>query len=520
MMANKWDELGSSGLSVFAGYIAETYHTKLEWPTCWPLYSRIWRSDPETTVIRNLFDAWAGGLTVGWELPEAEALGPPSDDDKRALEFAHSVLDEIEDGINRWLTSCMARVPFMGWGFWEAPPGLRKQGWRPPGGDPWRSESDDGLIGYRRLAFRSYSSFARWDMDEPSGRVNGFVQYDRPNPEVTIPVDRSLHIRYGDLDNPEGLATLEALWRLERIKYGLEMVQGIGFEHTAGHAVFTVQEQLTEDAKAAIKAGARAVMTAQEGNYVTEVEGKFKFRLEDSNFEAASAILDAIRYYGIMKLSLLGMQWVALSATTGAGSYASMSDSSGMAVLLFNSMAQGCIDQADRQIGKRLFDFPVNKQAFPGMTRRPVMKVSQIEKGIDLGNLAQFLAAFGALLPLGDDDIIAVREASGILPETLPEEDRRPQPEPDPEPEPEAEGDDSLEPDGTPADEEDADLAKRPFMVAPDEKAIDVTPMADDMSEGLDRAVRRFETWAKKNEPMLAELLNAEAMPEDEANED
>ena len=48
------------------------------------------------------------------------------------------------------------------------------------------------------------------------------------------------------------------------------------------------------------------------------------------------------------------------------------------------------------------------------------------------------------------------------------------------------------------------------------EQAIDVTPMADDMTDGLDRAVRKFEEWAAENDPMLAELLNAEPMPEDE----
>jgi hypothetical protein len=48
------------------------------------------------------------------------------------------------------------------------------------------------------------------------------------------------------------------------------------------------------------------------------------------------------------------------------------------------------------------------------------------------------------------------------------------------------------------------------------ERAIDVTSMADDVTGDLDGTVRRFEEWAKDNDPMLAELLGAKPMPKDE----
>jgi hypothetical protein len=87
---------------------------------------------------------------------------------------------------------------------------------------------------------------------------------------------------------------------MERIKYGLEVVQGIGFEHAAGYLNVTAEKTLTDSDKANIKAAARAIMTAQEGNYAAWPQG-ITGELTDVNFQAAAALLEAIRYYGLLK---------------------------------------------------------------------------------------------------------------------------------------------------------------------------------------------------------------------------
>ena len=450
---SKWGEIGTPGIESWGGWVREAYHSQLYWPEVAPLYSRIWRSDPEVTVVRHFFDSLSGNLEIRWELPThigSRELDKPTDDDLRALDFAYEVSEDIEGGIGEWLNSCMTRVPFFGWGWWEAVPGLRKKDWQPPGDDDWRSSFDDGLIGFRRLAFRHYSSLYRWDIDDATGRLRGMEQHDPPNPIRKIPLDRSLHITYGDNDNPEGLATLEAIWRLERLKYGLEIVQGIGYEHSAGHLSITVED--AEFDKAQVREAARMIMTAQEGNYAAWPKG-VKGEIIDVPFGSADPILAAIKYYGILKLSVFGMQWVALSATTGTGSYSAMQDSSSMALLIFNNMASQFVRQADKQIGKRLFEY--NRTAFPNLTRRPVMKVSKVDKIIPLPELASFLNAISAIMPLGRDDIIAIRSKSGFLPETPAEEQSQAAVEPEPEPEesPEAAEDaaeENMEPDGTP----------------------------------------------------------------------
>jgi hypothetical protein len=475
----KWDEYGTLGLSIIGGYIRQAYTSELYWPSCQPSYTRIWRSDPEVTIARHILDSLSGQFEIGWELPAhigEKELDQPSDDDKRAVDFGYEVLDDLEGGAGEWLNSCLTRVPFFGWGWWEAVPAQRRMGWTPPGDDLWRSQYDDGLVGFRRLAFRDYSSFYAWDIDEYSGRVNGLKQLDIPNPAVTIPLSRSLHITYGDNNSPEGLATLETIWRLERIKYALEVVQGIGFEHTAGVLQFVREEgDLTATDKAEIKKAARAAMTAQEGNYLALPNG-IKASFADVGFSAAVSILDAIKYYGVVKLSLFGMQWVALSATTGSGSYAAMSDSSSMMIAMLNSMAGGFVRQADHQIGKRLFEYPTNAAAFPGMTRRPRMVLKRkIDKIIPLGELGEFMTAMNAVMPLTEEDFRAVRAKSGFLPEVsvedIPEEEPEVEPTPETEQTTEQEAENGVDSEGAPEEVETESEEPEPETEEPKEMA-------------------------------------------------
>lgn len=93
-----------------------------------------------------------------------------------------------------------------------------------------------------------------------------------------------------------------------------------------------------------------------------------------------------------------------------------------MALLLFNAMSEGFVKQASDQIQKRVFENPINKAAFAGATRQPILTVSRIEKVYSLDELGRFAEAISTVLPLGDDDAIAIRRKSGVLPENLPED--------------------------------------------------------------------------------------------------
>lgn len=407
----KWIEIGTVGLNANMGYVQEAYHTELHWPGVQPLYSRMRRSDPEITVVRNVYQALARSIKLQFVLGD-----DPTDDEKKAQEFGNQVLDDMEGGADGFLSTLVSHVPFMGFGWWEVVLGMRQKNWTPPNDDTWRSEYDDGYIGIRRLAWRDHSSFYKWDMDDKTGKLKGMVQQDSPNPMITIPLERSLHIAFGDTHNPEGLSPLEAVWRLERIKYGLEIVQGIGFEHSAGYLNVIVDGTPSPQDKADIRKAAKAVTTAQEGNYAIWPKGVLA-ELKDVPFAAASSILEAIKYFGVLKLMVYNMQWAALSATTGVGSNAAMTDSSQMFITVFNAMMEGMISQADDQLGRRLFT--LNADHFPGMVKRPRLSCTPIEKQVSLTELASFLGAIN-WMDLTEEDIKAIRRKSGILPESTP----------------------------------------------------------------------------------------------------
>jgi hypothetical protein len=435
----QYDELGTSGLKQFSGFVEEAFAAELRWPTCEPLYRRLLRSDPEMTMVRLAFGALARSQSIEWELPDK-----PSDGDKQAQEFAQQVTDDVAGGVGAFLEKAATRAPFMGWAWWEVVPGLRDPQWTPPGEDDWRSEYSDGKVGIRRLAWRDPSSFYHWDFGE-NGRLRGMVQQDFPHPALTLPIERSLHITFGDSDNPEGLALLEAVWRLERIKYGLEVIQGIGFEHAAGYLEVTAENGLQPQDRIEVQRAARAIMTAQEGNYAAWPKG-VSGELKDVPFSAAAAILESIRYFGMLKLMVCNMQWMALSSVSGSGSYAAMNDSSSMAVMTYNAMMDGFASQFDAQVGRRLFRW----NTFPGMTRRPRAVIPHIEKIISLGELASILGPLAATMPLGDDDYIAIRRRTGFLPETLPEVEDQPA---EPEPEGDDQPDDDTDPEGETGEE-------------------------------------------------------------------
>lgn len=514
----KFDEIGTAGLQAWSGYLQQAYHSELRWPEVYPLFERIRRSDPEISIVRVIFGTLGRSMSIEWDLPE-----DPSDDDRKAQEFGYSVFEDMEGGIERWRDSLLAVTPFMGWSWWEMVPGLRRENWRPPDKeDPWRSDYNDGMLGVRRLAWRDPSSFSSWDLNDQSGRLRGMNQLDMPNPPVTIPLDQSVHITFGDAESPEGLSPLEAVWRLERLKYGLELVQGIGFEHAAGYLdVVSDKTTLTGEDHERIRKAARSIMSVQEGNYAAWPKG-ITGDLKDVPFAAAPSLLEAIRYYGLLKLQVYFMSWVAIATTAGAGAYAASQDFSYMTVQIFNAMMDGFVSQLDKQFGARLFEW--NADRFPGMTERPHLHAPPIKKTLSLSELGGFIKAFGELFPLGEDDILAIRKESGFLPETLPPVEEQPIEEPLPEEDlndtgieaEENEAEETIDEAQDEAGPPEKEMQSRPLTVPANELPLDVTYIAAITDKDIQSALRKFRKWAKDNDPDLAEWLDAEVLPPEE----
>lgn len=405
-------EAGSPGIKEWTGFINEAYNASLTYPACIPTYQRLRRSMPEIVSIARAFTSWGRHVQLVVDLPDK-----PTDDDKKYKDFIDSVFDEIEGGTSRLIETILSRVPFDGWGWWECVPGKREKNWDAPY-DNWKSEYDDGLTGFRRIAYRDSSSFYQWAFNE-NQKVVGMVQQAYPRPKVALLSKDSLHLTYGDPNNPEGLSPLEAIWRLERLKYGYEVIMGTGAEHSAGFFSVnkTTEGALSAEDKNNVRAAAKAVLTAQEGNYALFPYG-MDGKVIDVPFSAAGSLLEMIKYYSIMTFSTYLMQWIALNTLTGTGALASATDSSDISVFTFNAMLDGFAAQFDDQVGKRLWEW--NKDSFPNATKRPKFRFTNIDKKIALSDISSFVSQLSSILPLGDDDLKAIREKSGFLPKNLP----------------------------------------------------------------------------------------------------
>lgn len=412
------EELGTLGLDLFGGQVQMAPDSDLYWPQAYEIFNRIRRSDPEIGgIVRPIFTALGRGVQLEWSAPP-----DANKDEMKATEYGREVLEDLDGGQTTLVETIASYVPFMGWAWWEELWGLRTKGWTPPDkNDQWESQFDDGLPTIRRYAWRDHSSFEKWHLDEKTGRLLGMVQHDPPSSPITLPINRSLHLTFGDPVSPEGLSPLEAVWRLERMKYGFEVIQSLGFQHAAGYAKFTAAADLSDEDKAYVRMAARAIMLPQEGNFIL-LPGHIDASIMDSSFASAPALLETIRYYGLVKLQLFTMQWAAIATTAGTGALASHSDSSEMALIIYNSMWQGFANQLDAQMGRRLFSHPAVRAAFPKMVRRPKLKAIPVEKGMPLNLVSQFISQLAPFMPLGPEDLLAIRKQSGFLPQSLPSE--------------------------------------------------------------------------------------------------
>lgn len=407
---NIYAEIGTSGLPVMAGYVQAAYNADMRMPASYTEFERIRRSDPEVVMVGRAFSALAGQQQIIVQPPDK-----PNEVEKRATEFLAQALDEVDGGMESFKQTLIGYVPFFGWGWWEVPLGVRSSKFK--SNDGWRSRYNDNLIAPRAFAFRHPSSFYRWQIDDYTKRLRGFEQRDTPNQMVIIPLERSVHITLGDAVNPEGLSPLEALYRLERYKYSLEIILGIGFEHSAGHVKFSIKDQLDAEAKGLLSTAARAILSAVEGNYITEIMGKFEANVIDVPFAASSALLEAIRYYGLLKLQVFNMQWIAIATTAGTGAYSAAADASEMGMMAYNGMTESAVGQMSRQLVNRIFNHPTNAASFAGMVNRPRIVITPVEKSLALSELSQFVAQISSIVPMSVRDIAAIRRRSGFLPE-------------------------------------------------------------------------------------------------------
>jgi hypothetical protein len=115
------------------------------------------------------------------------------------------------------------------------------------------------------------------------------------------------------------------------------------------------------------------------------------------------------------------MQWIALSSTTGTGSFAAKKEDTTMFVLYFNAMMEGFAEQIGTQLEPWIFGR--NAEAFPGLEQKPKLVATKLDKTVDLAELTTWVdMLLERGFSLDDDDAIWIRQRAGMR-ESLPVDD-------------------------------------------------------------------------------------------------
>jgi hypothetical protein len=108
-----------------------------------------------------------------------------------------------------------------------------------------KSKFDDGLIGWRKIAFRAQDTLHEWQFDE-SGGIQGMIQQPPPDFKLRVlPIDKCLLFRTeAERGNPEGRSILRNAYRAWYFKKNLQTLEGIGAERDlAGYPMLKVDKE-------------------------------------------------------------------------------------------------------------------------------------------------------------------------------------------------------------------------------------------------------------------------------------
>lgn len=232
--------VGLTGLVRAGGEVREEFLRELQGVRGRKAWREMLDNDPIVGGTRNAIAQLI--RKVQWEFA-------PADESAEAHKMGDFYQGALEDMSDAWPELVGQLLSFLGWGwsFFETVYKLR-------GGDSndphYRSQYNDGLIGWRKWAIRAQESLERWQFD-PEGGVQAMIQ--RPAPDYvarTIPIDKALLFRTtAEKGSPEGRSLFRNAWSAYYYKREIQRIEAIGIERDlAGLPVALVPVELLSDA--------------------------------------------------------------------------------------------------------------------------------------------------------------------------------------------------------------------------------------------------------------------------------
>lgn len=221
------DELGTTGLRQYGGYVDEERLPQLRGDRAIDFYREMRDNDP---VIGGMILAVENKIRgLQWTVQPHEDGDEEPDADR--VVFVESLFDDMSQSWQDTLAAITDEMFTYGWNYSEVVY-KRRRGRRSRDGTEGRDSAyDDGLVGWRKIAPRPATSREKWEFDEAGG-VHGMWQRDPLGGRWRyLPIGRSALFRTTTArGNPEGRSMLRNAFRPWWFKKSIERIEGIGIE--------------------------------------------------------------------------------------------------------------------------------------------------------------------------------------------------------------------------------------------------------------------------------------------------
>lgn len=316
------------------------------------------------------------------------------------------------------------------WAGFTAPEVVYKQrlGPTPEGSDAATSDHDDGLVGWRKIAYRDPTGVVRWQIDEHGG-IGGYFHRVEGQDEVFIPIDKVILFRASREGNdPNGYSWLTNAHEPWQYKRKHQWLEAIGAER-AGLGLPVVQMPLgasTAEGSTDITRARALVRGIRNDSYAGVVipppMGKEEYqrwvlRLETAGQSVAGTNSDVIikRYVSEIMTSVLAQFLV--QGMSPNGSYSMSKDHRDLWQMAVSGLVQTWAELMNRFMVKPLFRF--NQSAFPDSKKWPRLVPGDIAQ-YDLTKVVDYVTKLftAGLIDVSDDDRNRLRDMVGWPNET------------------------------------------------------------------------------------------------------
>lgn len=232
-------ELGMNGVDVINGVINEDSYCELLWPNCIETFEKMWY-DPAVVAANTTIKSYVRKAVYGVTVNEAN----PSAEQAAQIQFIKECMDDMDETFNDTINGMLSKLK---WGFsiHEKVFKYRNQTGK------YKSDFEDGKIGWAKLPIRSQKTISQWFFDDLGRELIGVEQdlkrintsYNTtkfgtgtvtPN-TIFLPRKRFMHFRHDpENNNPEGVSPLKGCWKPWKYKEQVEMFQASGISRDLG----------------------------------------------------------------------------------------------------------------------------------------------------------------------------------------------------------------------------------------------------------------------------------------------